>query len=483
MFGQLFTTRGLPEYHDGMLLLKMRPVMAAQPSLLTASVLTESVAGSVGLSAMSVLERAGLVRRVVPLTAPLSVELPLPAGAAMAGLAASLSRTTSKSPAAVGACVVELEHDKDVPDLHAALANDPGVEFVSRVPIRYLVAARGARRPPSTPRATIAATPPAADAMWNLRKINWADARALPGFREATTIRVAVLDTGIDASHPDLKARVKGYVHAYPDVPTPSGPEDIVGHGTHVSGTIAALINNEVGINGICEAQLYAWKIFSDQPHCFSLATGFQYYVDPVMYRRALADCLDAGVDVINLSIGGPGKPDPQEQQLFDALLARGTTIVAAMGNERQAGSPISYPAAIPGVIAVGATTIDDSVTNFSNRGDHIALSAPGKAIWSTLPTYPGQFGFEATLGPNGRPVEGKPIRRETDYDAWNGTSMASPHVAAGAALVLAKYGALPPAQVREYLTTTADKVPAMSGAAFDSDYGSGRLNLLALLR
>src|SRR5262249_29705258 len=151
-------------------------------------------------------------------------------------------------------------------------------------------------------------------------------------------------------------------------------------------------------------------------------------------YRRALADSLDQGINVINLSIGGPGRPDFQEQTLFDSLLANGTTIVAAMGDERLEGSPTSFPAAIPWVIAVGATSLNDRVANFSNRGNHISVCAPGVAIWSTLPTYPGQFGFEAVIGPNGEPVEGKPQRRDTDYAAWDGTSMATPHVTAAVA-------------------------------------------------
>jgi subtilisin family serine protease len=145
------------------------------------------------------------------------------------------------------------------------------------------------------------------------------------------------------------------------------------------------------------------------------------------MYHRALAACVESPVDVLNLSIGGPGVPDAVERSLFDQLIAAGVTICAAMGNERQHGSPTSYPAAIPGVIAVGATALDDSVTVFSNSGNHIALSAPGKAIWSTLPTHPGQTGFGAVVAPNGMPQQGKPMRRETDYDAWDGTSMATP--------------------------------------------------------
>src|SRR5262249_42287626 len=95
---------------------------------------------------------------------------------------------------------------------------------------------------------------------------------------------------------------------------------------------------------------------------------------------------------------------------------------------------------------------------------------------------------FWAELGPDGRPREGKAMRREVKYDAWDGTSMATPHVTGCAALLIAKNRAetrteLTPDQVRHALMTTADKVPDMNGAGFSTDYGAGRINLLALLQ
>jgi subtilisin family serine protease len=121
-------------------------------------------------------------------------------------------------------------------------------------------------------------------------------------------------------------------------------------------------------------------------------------------------------------------------------------------------------------------------VAEFSNRGDLISLCAPGVGIWSTLPTYPGQLEFEAFPGLFGRCIQGRPRSRESAYDAWLGTSMASPHVAAAVALLLANRGKMSPADARDRLIATVDKVPAMHGADFDSDYGAGRLNLLRLL-
>ena len=403
----------------------------------------------------------------------------------MAAAFAAAAVPLDRDDANAGVTILELQRDEDVRETQVALARDPNVQFVARVPIRYLVAKGRPPREQGRTRARrpgIAAVPPAASTMWNLSKIKWAEARARQGFKDATNVRVAVLDTGIDQDHPDLAGRVAGYTFDHPDSPDASSAQDIVGHGTHVAGTIAAVMNNELGINGICDCQLHAWKIFDDVADFASWENNFQYFVDPVMYLRALADCIEQRVDVVNLSIGGGGEPDGQERALFQILLAQGTVVVAAMGNERQLGSPTSYPAAIDGVIAVGATSLDDSVADFSNRGNHIAISAPGVAIWSTLPTYEGQFGFEAVTGPGGNAVEGRRFRRETDYDAWPGTSMASPHAAAAVALLLANKDSLSPDAVRQRLAATADKVPEMNGADHHADYGAGRLNLFRLL-
>jgi len=488
MLKPAFESEQIPAYHEGLLILKVHsipdavaPMVAprdAAAATFSSPEVTEALSDSPGLSALSVLERAGMIKQVIPLSRSVQQRTPLGATGAMSILAASADEASTEDRNA-GVSIVQAEKDSDVPDLQAALGNDPNIEFVSRVPVRYLAG--------ESPGAGIEAVPPPASTMWNLQKIQWEEARELPNFREADDIQVAVLDTGVDPNHPDLDQRVSSYVFEHPDLPSASSDQDIIGHGTHVAGTIAANINNELGINGICRCQLRVWKIFDDRPDCVPGNPPFGspslvYFVDPVMYRRALADCIDEGVDVINLSIGGRGKPDRNELQLFNELLNNGTTVVAAMGNERSEGSPTSYPAAIPGVIAVGATKLDDKVAEFSNKGNHISLCAPGVAIWSTLPTFPGQFGFRAFSGLFGRCIKGKALSRETDFDAWNGTSMASPHVAAAVALLLANQGKMSPADARASLMATADKVVAMGGADFHSDYGAGRLNLLRLL-
>jgi len=372
--------------------------------------------------------------------------------------------------------ILELEDDANAESLRHTLATDPVVQFVSRVPLRFHCARR---KVSNTPAAQQPVGP-----LWNLQRIQWDAARALRGFKEATDVKVAVLDTGVDEAHPDLNGRVKRYEYTYPNSGATAGAKDRVGHGTHVSGTIAATINNRIGINGICVCNLTVRKIFGDEDKTVYIPqVGYYgYVVDPVMYAEALAACLDDEVDVINLSIGGAGEPDPNERNLFTQLLQRGTNIVAAMGNERQFGSPVSYPAALPGVIAVGATKIDDNVAIFSNRGPHIRLCAPGVGIWSTLPTYDGEAGFRPAHDSQGRVIRGRPIKRDRDYAAWDGTSMATPHVTAAIALLLANKGSMPPADVKTTLQSSADPL-GRAETNFDPDYGAGRLNLLKLLK
>ena len=480
MIRYVFTSADRPEYHESMLIMKMRATAAPprRAGVRAAAALTDTE--SPGLSILSAMERNGAIKRITPLAPEAEKRGPRAAASfGVAALAASARPSESKDPNQ-GVHLVEMEKGSSVSEVQSRLADDPSVEFVSRVPVRYLLArARPTRKASSS---AALAVPPPASTMWNLDKILWKQARAIKGFKDAAKIRVAVLDTGVDRKHPDLKGRVKNYTFLHPDIPDASGEQDIIGHGTHVSGTIGALINNRLGINGICVCELNDWKIFTDIPELVSFEEGYGYFVDPVMYRRALADCIDQDIDVINLSIGGPGKPDRQEQALFDALIANGTTVVAAMGNEREDGSPTSFPAAIRGVIAVGATSLDDSIANFSNRGNHISLCAPGVGIWSTLPTNPGQFGFTAVRGADGKPKEGKRVKRETNYDSWDGTSMATPHVTAAVALLLAARGKMKPADVRGQLMKTVDRVKGMGNKKFDPDFGAGRLNLLRLL-
>ena len=142
----VFTSAQLPAYHEGMMVVKMRPSAEALAMTATVRGAPEMLVGLPGLSALSVFDRAGMVKRVVPLARqPEQERVLMGTRSVVAALAATAGPPPTPDPNA-GVSLVELERDSDVPQLQMALANDPHIEFVSRVPVRYLVAA--ARRRP-----------------------------------------------------------------------------------------------------------------------------------------------------------------------------------------------------------------------------------------------------------------------------------------------------------------------------------------------
>lgn len=376
-----------------------------------------------------------------------------------------------------GTRLVELASEADASDLHAALRADRTVEAVSRVPIRHLLLPRRAR---------VAGGPggggsPAPD-RWNHASIRLEDARRLPAFREPSAIRVRVLDSGVDDAHPELAGHVAPLL---PDLPTPipglTGL-DRVGHGTHVAGIIGADRSGPDPLAGLCRCDLSVAKVLDDRPDLDVAHDRFVYYVRPELYWRALAQCLEDGVQVVNLSIGGRGAPDVEESRLIAGLIGAGVHVVAAMGNERADGSPTSYPAAIDGVVAVGAIDAQEAVATFSSAGAHLALCAPGVDVRSTMPTYPGESGFGAKRLATGETVQGNPRSRALSEAVQSGTSMAAPHVTAALAMLLAAHGPHSPVEARTRLMDSAAPTPGMGGARFHPDYGAGRLDLVRLL-
>jgi subtilisin family serine protease len=148
---------------------------------------------------------------------------------------------------------------------------------------------------------------------------------------------------------------------------------------------------------------------------------------------------------------------DPQAGYWF-AQLFYGHMSEDEVVDEYEEGNPTSYPAALDGVVAVGASTEVDRRAPFSNTGPHIDLVAPGSNILSTVPTYPSA------------------LASTTDYEAWPGTSMATPFVTATVALLLAKKVNATPSLVTEALHRGADRVVGVTG--FTETYGHGRLNI-----
>ena len=228
---------------------------------------------------------------------------------------------------------------------------------------------------------------------------------------------VAVVDTGVSATHPDLS----GLVLPGLDLVSPcgSGQADGHGHGTHVAGIIAARAGNAAGVAGLAQGT----RILPVR------ALGNDGSGSDVDVAAGIAWAAEHGADVVNLSLGSPD-PSASEQAAVDYAYGRGVLVVAAAGNDGGAGDPANYPGALRHVLAVGAVDPAHSVPVFSNSGPYVALVAPGVDVLSTVP-------------PNG-------------YLAMDGTSMAAPFVAATAALMRAANPALTPSRLVTLLESTA---------------------------
>ena len=248
-------------------------------------------------------------------------------------------------------------------------------------------------------------------------------------------ITVAVVDTGTDSKHPDLKnALLPGYNAANPaNQPIP------MEHGTHVSGIIAAAKNNGIGGYGISpNVKILPVDVFDGQEGATdaSIAEGILYAVEK-------------GAKVINMSLGGPGTT-PLMEEAVQTAIKKGVIIVAAAGNEST--DALSYPAAYEGVISVGSINEDKQLSSYSNYGPSVDVVAPGENVYSTL--------YD----------KGK----KSTFMSASGTSMASPVVAGVAGLLLTKYPKLTPAQVEYVLEKTADNLGA---SGFDTTYANGLVN------
>ncbi|MEK7403904.1 MAG: S8 family serine peptidase, partial [Acidobacteriota bacterium] len=324
----------------------------------------------------------------------------------------------SESEELRGIAVLSVDPKKATPKLMKHIGAAQGVEFAEPMPARWLAQA---------------GADPMQNLQWGLRAIQWFGA-VIP---DAKGVKVGVLDSGIDDTHPDLADVDIEYHHEGLKA------QDLVGHGTHVCGIIAAATNNQTGITGVAACKLEVWKIFPDAPE-----EDGEFYVDGVRYLRALQALIGADVKVVNLSISGTASSQT-EALLFRRLHDRKITVVAAMGNEYEEGNPTEYPAAYKDVFSIGSIAEDRRRSSFSNTGRHIDLVAPGSNILSTVPT------------------KGSPFLDETDYASWSGTSMATPHVAAAAALVAAKHPHMDATQIKEKLRSTATKLPAMRNRAW----------------
>jgi len=268
-------------------------------------------------------------------------------------------------------------------------------------------------------------------------------------------VTVAVIDTGVDYNHPDLLKKVtKGsdWVNGEKD------PMDDHGHGTHVSGIIAAIANNNYGIAGVAwNAKIYAVKVLSTQ------GWGMTFDIALGIYEAANNN----SVKVINMSLGGYTPTTTQQDAVEYAVVTKGKLLVAAAGNDNtnQKLYPAGYSTTYPGrVLAVAAHGADNCRASFSNYGTWISITAPGVGILSTIPNSLGTQGFAS----------------------WNGTSMATPFVAGAAALAWEKNPSFTNTEIANLITTMTN-LPYTplnrNGTCWPND-GSGfqRLDVLHIL-
>ncbi len=277
---------------------------------------------------------------------------------------------------------------------------------------------------------------------WNMERIG---ATRAWDFATGRGVTVAVVDTGIACE--DYGPFTKGSdlkdtecVGGWNFVTGNEHANDDQSHGTHVAGTIAQSTNNDFGVTGIAfHARLMPVKVLNEN--------GFGTTADVADGIRWAAE---HGAQVINLSLGGP-RNSRVLQKAIDYAISRGTVVVAAAGNT---GGHVQFPGASDGVIGVSATGADDKIAKFSSRGDGVDVAAPGVGI------------VQQTICNKGREAC-------VNFVGYSGTSMAAPHVA-GVAALLVSLGVTDPVAVEEAIRKSARVVDPSEGGA--KLYGAGIL-------
>ncbi len=295
------------------------------------------------------------------------------------------------------------------------------------------------------PKSPVTPNDPDWSEQWNMRIISAPDAwSVVTGTQQVV---VGVIDTGIDDLHPEFRGRI---LPGYDFVNHDNDPFDDYWHGTHVSGIIAAMGNNNRGVAGVAWGiRLRAYKILDH--------TGSGSYYD---LASALYKAIDDGVQIVNISLGGNASDDIVHEAVIKAHDA-GILVVAATGND--GAHSVYYPAAYPEALAVAATDAHDNRPAYSNYGTPVDLSAPGGdddyMVLSTMPY--------------------------NDYGYADGTSMAAPHVSGAAALLLSLRPNLTNDQLASILEESCDKVGQYiyDSNGWNQYLGHGRINLKKAIR
>ncbi len=309
--------------------------------------------------------------------------------------------------------------ERQAEKLIAALSHNPNIEFAER---DFLATSQFLPND----------TQVQSGAAWHLSKIQ--APQAWDFTTGLSSIAIAILDSGVNLSHPDLVLKL---LPGYNYVANNSNVADDNGHGTAVTGVAAAAGNNGIGVAGVA----YGCMIL---PVKVSDASGYAAYS---AIASGINYAANQGARVINISIAGSAASSTL-QNAVNYAWAHNAVVVAAAGNN--GNSTLMYPAACANVMAISAIEPNDTLSTFSSFGSDIAVSAPGNNIWTTQndSNYP--------------------------YGGWWGTSVASPVVAGVAALVASANPSLSNTQIVSLIKANADDLGA---AGYDTAFGWGRVN------
>ncbi|MGH7819393.1 MAG: S8 family peptidase, partial [Candidatus Binatia bacterium] len=264
------------------------------------------------------------------------------------------------------------------------------------------------------------------------------------GFGSAN-VTVAVLDTGLQKTHPDFEASRIRQGHDY--VNDDSNPNDDCGHGTHVSGTVAATTNNARGVAGMSQATILPMKVLSP----LGLIIIITCAGSTADIAEAILDATDQGAQVISMSLGG-GSASDTLRSAVDTAWQNGVLVVAAAGNDGPCSNCVNYPAKYANAIAVSAVDSNKNLASYSSTGPEIEVAAPGSGVLSTY--------------------------NDSGYRSLSGTSMATPHVSGALALALSCRPSASASTLRSLLHQTAEDRGA-SGRDDSYGYGLARIDRL----
>ena len=258
----------------------------------------------------------------------------------------------------------------------------------------------------------------------------------------ASGVIIAITDTGVDGTHPDLAGKVIAGYDTYNNTAILENTNSAVySHGTHCAGIAAAIGNNSRGIAGVAwGSKIMPVKICDDGP---DYGASWSDMAEAFMWAA------DNGAAIISCSFGGKGYSQTMKDAIDYAVIENDCVVVASMGNSYR--NETWYPAGYQSVIAVGATDAHDEIASSSTTGNHISVCAPGVEIYSTMPGG--------------------------GYDYMSGTSMSCPFVAGAAALILSQNPGMSPEEVKTQLEETAVDLGI---PGFDSTFGYGRVDLAA---